>query len=182
MATNICRNSQCEYFNRPLPNNAKVCPLCGSALSSGISTSQALESQTANPKPVDTTITSNEQAPLPPAPRPHKPVLKLIHTPSGREFYFSEEDGYIGRKGQTTKTTPAIDVTGIPHEGIVSRVHARIYWDWSQDSYMIVDNNSRNGTFLNGTPLERGVNYRLNQGNSLQLGQDNLVSFTVSIS
>ena len=180
MAINTCRNSQCEYFNRPLPNNAKVCPFCGSALSSG---SQAPESQTsANPKPVDTTITSNEQAPLPPAPRPRKPVLKLIHTPSAREFHFSEEDGYIGRKGQTTKTTPAIDLTGIPHEGIVSRVHARIYWDRLQDSYMIVDNNSRNGTFLNGMPLERGVNYRLNQGNSLQLGQDNLVSFTVSIS
>ena len=180
MAINKCPNSQCEYFNRPLPNNVKVCPFCGSPLNSG---SQALESQTsANPKPVNTTISSNEQAPLSPAPRPRKPVLKLIHIPSGREFYFSEEDGYIGRKGQNNKTTLAIDVTGIPHEGIVSRIHARIYWDWSQDSYMIVDNNSRNGTFLNGMPLERGVNYRLNQGNSLQLGQDNLVSFTVSIS
>ncbi|MHC5831773.1 MAG: FHA domain-containing protein, partial [Nostoc sp.] len=32
MAANRCPNSSCEFFNRPLPNHAKVCPLCGTAL------------------------------------------------------------------------------------------------------------------------------------------------------
>lgn len=162
MATNVCREPQCEYFNRPLPDNAKVCPCCGSALSNGVSPPQ--------------------NYPKPPVPsRPPRPVLKLVHTPSGREFYFSEEDGYIGRRGQTNKIIPKIDVTGISHEGIVSRTHARVYWDRSQNAYMIVDSESRNGTFLNGMPLKRGDNYPLNHGDSLQLGQDNLVCFTVSI-
>jgi hypothetical protein len=45
----------------------------------------------------------------------------------GQEFYLSGEDGYIGRRGQNSTTTPAIDLTGIAHEGIVSRSHARVY-------------------------------------------------------
>lgn len=124
-------------------------------------------------------------APAPPAytppPRPARPTLRLIHT-SGREFHLPGEEGKIGRRSQNSATVPEIDLTGIPDEGIVSRFHARIYWDWSQNAYMLVDNNSRNGTYLNGNPLPLGVNYRLNHGDLLQLGQNNLVRFTVSMS
>lgn len=123
-------------------------------------------------------------APAPPAyappPRPARPAIKLIHS-SGREFPLLREEGYIGRCGQSSGTAPEVDLAGIPHEGIVSRTHARIYWDWSQNTYMLVDNNSRNGTYLNGNPLSPGVQYRLNQGDSLQLGQNNLVFLTVSL-
>jgi len=76
---------------------------------------------------------------------------------------------------------PDFDLTGIPHEGVVSRTHARIYWDWTQNVYLLVDNNSRNGTSLNGKLLSPSVHYRLNHGDSLQLGQNNLVCFTVSL-
>lgn len=123
-------------------------------------------------------------APTPPAytppPRPARPILRLIHT-SGREFRLPGEQGEIGRRSQTSRTVPEIDLTGIPDQGVVSRTHARIYWDWSQNAYMLVDNNSRNGTSLNGNPLPPGVPYRLNYGDLLQLGQNNLVSFTVSV-
>lgn len=196
MATNVCRNSQCEYFNRPLPNNAKVCPLCGSALSNGGSASQISTSQAANTAQSSSANSPSayQQIPLTPAGEPTtppytygtapsspaRPALKLLHT-SRREFCLSGENGFIGRRGHTSNNIPEIDITGIPHEGIVSRSHARVYWDWSQNAYMIVDNNSRNGTYLNGTLLSRGVHYRLNYGDSLQLGLDNLVCFTVLI-
>jgi len=108
------------------------------------------------------------------------PVLRLIHC-SGREFYLQGQEGYIGRQGQVSSTTPKIDLKGIPHEEIVSRTHARIYWNSSQKAYMLADNNSRNGTYLNGDRLRPGVNYRLNHGDSLQLGSSNRVCFTVAI-
>ena len=75
---------------------------------------------------------------------------------------------------------PEIDLNGIPEEGIVSRRHARIYWDWSQNTYMIVDT-SKNGTYLNGNLLNTNFSYRLLNGNELQLGQDKLIVFKISI-
>lgn len=108
------------------------------------------------------------------------PVLELIHS-SGREFRLLGQEGYIGRRGQTSRSGPEIDLTGIANDVIISRTHARIYWNWSQNAYMLVDNDSRNGTYLNGNRLVPGVEHRLKHGDSLQLSENNLVCFTVSI-
>lgn len=203
MAANRCHNPNCEYFNRTLPNNAKVCPMCGTTL--GAVNVVAPAPATQPPPVVDRpayqppTPPPAYQPPAPayqeparyippaptpfvytPPPRPARPALSLKHT-SGQEFQLPREQGYIGRRGQTSRTVPEIDLKGIPNEGIVSRLHARVWWDWSQNAYMLVDENSRNGTYLNGNPLPPGVQYRLNHGDSLQLGQNNLVCFTVSL-
>ena len=222
MAANRCPNPNCEYFNRTLPNNAKVCPMCGTALGpvNAVAPAPAPPSPPAvatQPPPVvdrpayqTPTTPPAYQPPAPPpvyqppapppvyhepapyvhpapappvyAPPPHpaRPVLRLIHT-SRREFHLPGEQGYIGRRGQTSRTVPEIDLAGIPNEGIVSRTHARVYWDWSQNAYMLVDNNSRNGTYLNGNFLTPNIQYRLNHGDLLQLGQNNLVCFTVAV-
>lgn len=108
------------------------------------------------------------------------PVLRLIHS-SGQEFRLPGEKGYIGRSSQTSSVIPEIDLAGIPNEGVVSRTHARIYWDSSRKAYMLVDNNSQNGTYLNGNRLYPGFCYRLKPGDSLQLGKSNLICFTVAI-
>lgn len=209
MAANRCPNPKCEYFNRTLPNNAKVCPMCGTNLGNPIAsvsdpsrgiephnhTPPAVDSPTYQPPAAQPSYQSSDRPPsypppdqyvqpaLSPAynppPRP-APILKLIHT-SGREFRLPGAEGCIGRRGQTSNTVPEIDLMGIPNEGIVSRSHARIYWDWSQNTYLVVDNNSRNGTYLNGNPLTPRVPYRLNYGDYLHLGQDNMVCFTVSL-
>lgn len=136
------------------------------------------------PPPVAQKPIANVSPATPPAytppPPPARPALRLIHS-SGREFTLPGEGGYIGRRVQSSKTVPEIDLSGIPDEGIVSRSHVRIYWDWSQSTYMIVDNNSRNGTYLNGNLLSPGVQYSLKHSDSLQLGQNNLVFFTVAL-
>jgi pSer/pThr/pTyr-binding forkhead associated (FHA) protein len=106
-------------------------------------------------------------------------LLKLIHS-SGREFQWSGEAGFIGRRSQSVNIPPEIDLTGIEHEGIVSRRHARISWDWVQNCYMIVDI-STNGIYLNENPLNKGGQYRLMNGDSLQFGQDSLVRFAVVV-
>jgi len=70
---------------------------------------------------------------------------------------------------------PEIDLTGIANEGVVSRSHAQVYWDWGQNTYMIMDKKSRNGTYLNGSLLIPEQPYRLSHGDTLHLGQNNLV-------
>ncbi len=200
MPANRCPNPSCEYFNRALPNNAKVCPWCSTPLGNVIPSTpsnppnppvqpQAPVQQQPNYQPppdypnYSTQYQQREYTPPPPPtynPTPSKlPVLKLIHS-TGREFHLVGEGGSIGRRSQSMPNPPEIDLTGIPQEGIVSRRHARVFWDWSQNAYMIVDT-STNGIYLNGNLLNNGVSYRVINGDSLQLGQDGLVTFTVSI-
>lgn len=106
------------------------------------------------------------------------PTLKLIHT-SGKEFHFTQEEGLIGRRSANEPNfIPDIDLSVIPHQSVISRRHARVYWDWSQNSYMIVDM-STNGIYLNNNLLNPGIPYRLINGTPVQLGQDALVNFTV---
>ncbi|MDF5721793.1 MAG: FHA domain-containing protein [Rhizonema sp. PD37] len=187
MIANRCPNPNCEYFNRTLPNNAKVCPMCGTPLGNVIGSTAAHNHQVTpvvERSPTTPPISSPPPAPTSPTytppQSPARPILILTHT-NGKEFRLLGEEGNIGRRTPTHKTLPEIDLTGIPNEGIVSRTHARIYWDKSQNVYVLVDNSSRNGTYLNGNLLSANVAYRLNHNDSLQLGQDQLVCFTVSL-
>ncbi|MFM6038488.1 MAG: FHA domain-containing protein [Sphaerospermopsis kisseleviana] len=207
MAANRCPNPSCEYFNKILPNNAKVCAWCGTPLGNLVAPTPQIPTPpqpTPIPTPIPPQPTPRPTPPEPikqppvedqtnyqprspiqpiqpayPPPTPKVPLLKLIHF-SGREFQWSGEAGFIGRRSQSITIPPEIDLTGIPNEGIVSRRHARVSWDWSQNSYMIVDM-STNGIYLNGTPLSPGVQYRLMNGDSLQFGQENLVRFAVHV-
>jgi pSer/pThr/pTyr-binding forkhead associated (FHA) protein len=197
MTANRCPNPSCEYFNRALPNNAKVCPWCSTPLGNVIPSTPSnppvqpqapAQEQSRYQPPVESVnySTQYQQRPSPPSPAytatptsSRLPVLKLIHS-TGREFYLSGEGGSIGRRSQSMPNPPEIDLTGIPQEGVISRRHARVFWDWSQNAYMIVDT-STNGIYLNGNLLNNGVSYRILSGDSLQLGQDGLVTFTISI-
>ncbi|MFN6529998.1 FHA domain-containing protein [Nostoc sp. ChiSLP03a] len=212
MPANRCPNPSCEYFNRALPNNAKVCPWCSTPVGNVVSPTPQTPSQpppiqqqpsqppvqyqrpptdqpnyqTPQQAPIDYSTVYQPRVsyqPTPPVytPPPQRaPALKLIHS-TGREFHLIGEGGYIGRRSQSPGIAPPeIDLTGIPSEGIVSRRHARVDWDWSQNSYMIVDM-STNGIYLNNNPLTPGMQYRLLNGDSLRFGQDNLVNFTVYV-
>lgn len=196
MPANRCPNPTCEYFNRALPNNAKVCPWCSTPLGNIIPpapnnppTQQPPQQppppeQPPNQSAPDYSTQYQQRSYVAPTPQqytppPRLPVLKLIHS-TGREFSLSGEVGSIGRRTQSMPTPPEIDLSGIPQEGIVSRRHARVFWDWQQNTYMIVDT-SVNGIYLNGNLLNSGVSYRLSNGDLLQLGQDNLIVFKVVV-
>ena len=205
MSVNRCSNPSCEYFNRVLPSNAKACPMCGTSLGNALAQSVApaapLAAIPATPAPPKFTPAPPVTPSAPPAaagldrtqyqsrvpaaappnlpPDPKVPLLKLIHS-SGQEFPLLGEAGYIGRRSPTKPVPPEIDLAGIPGEDVISRNHARVTWDWSHNAYTIVDM-STNGIYLNSSLLTAGVPYRLIDGDSLQLGQDSLVSFTVSV-
>jgi pSer/pThr/pTyr-binding forkhead associated (FHA) protein len=196
MPANRCPNPNCEYFNRALPNNAKVCPWCSTPLANLITPTPSRPTSPEPTPPQPVVNQPNYQPPvnypsdyqqrvnqhIPPVqpaytpPQPKLPIIKLIHT-TGREFQWSGEVGFIGRRSQSMKIPPEIDLTGLPHEGIISRRHARVYWEWSQNTYMIVDM-STNGIYLNNNSLTPGMQYRLLNGDSIRFGQDNLVNFT----
>ncbi|MBD1847211.1 FHA domain-containing protein [Cyanobacteria bacterium FACHB-63] len=196
MPFNPCRNSKCEYFNKSLPANAKVCPWCGEPLGSVFPPADPQpDPQPAPPAPPPPVYTPPQPPIQPPPPPvytpppvvqtwettpPTRPTLRLIHS-SGREFQLPGDSGSIGRTTASNPKTPEIDLAGIPNEGVVSRIHARIYWDAAKNTYMIIDNRSRNGTFLNQAILRPEVPYQLAQGMSLQLGQEGLVSFTIAL-
>ncbi|WP_445633445.1 Phosphopeptide-binding protein [Nostoc sp. DSM 114161] len=223
MPANRCPNPSCEYFNRALPNNAKVCPWCSTPIGNVVTpTSQPpIQSQPSQPPiqqqpiqppiqppiqqppnqyqrtdqpnyqvpqqtPVDYSTVYQQRVSYPATPPVYNPppqrapVLKLIHS-TGREFHLVGEGGFIGRRSQSPGIAPPeIDLTGIPNEGIVSRRHARVDWDWSQNAYMIVDM-STNGIYLNNNLLTPGMQYRVLNGDSLKFGQDNLVNFTAYV-
>ncbi len=198
MSVNRCPNPSCEYFNRVLPTNANVCPMCGTGLGNAIASASAPPTTSPDPAAAPQFIPSSPQySPVPdrtqyqsrvpsvpppptPPPSPQVPLLKLIHS-SGREFHLLGEAGYVGRHSPSKLAVPEIDLTGIPGEDIISRHHARVAWDWSHNAYMLVDM-STNGIYLNGNLLTSGVPYRLMNGDSLQLGQENLVNFKVAVS
>ena len=202
MSVNRCPNPSCEYFNRVLPTNANICPMCGSALGNAIASAPSAPPIPPTPSPSPTTppriIQSQSlhspvpdytqyqsrvpSVPPPPAhsPSPQVPLLRLIHS-SGQEFKLLGEAGYVGRRSPSKLVVPEIDLTGIPGEDIISRHHARVAWDSSHNAYTIVDM-STNGIYLNGNLLTSGVPYRLMNGDSLQLGQENLVNFKVAVS
>jgi hypothetical protein len=192
MSVNRCPNQKCEYFNRTLPNNARVCPMCGTSVGNAIPSTPIQPSPPTYfprepenyPPPNNSTFEQglNPYPPIshPPAPQPRLPILKLIHS-SGREYRLPGEAGYIGRCSKSVNLPPEIDLTGIANEGVISRRHARVYWKWSENVYIIVDI-STNGIYLNGNPLTPGEEYRLINGDSLKLGQENLINFQVIIS
>lgn len=196
-----CHNPNCEYFNRTLPSSANVCPMCGTQLGNVIAQSPAAShpvtpsiAPTPQPQRVEPSNyvkipDSTQYQPRVPSIQPEQisrqsnfakiPLLNLVHS-SGKEFYLSGDAGYIGRYSPSLPISPEIDLTGVPHEDIISRRHARVAWDSAQNAYMLVDM-STNGILLNGNLLTSGVPYRLIDGDSLQLGQDRLVSMTVVI-
>lgn len=65
------------------------------------------------------------------------------------------------------------------HSSIVSRKHGEFVYDNSDDAYYYIDNNSLNGTFINGTKLQaynsRGSRaFRLSDGDIIRIDRSNL--------
>ncbi len=107
-----------------------------------------------------------------------QPSLLLAHS-SGQSFPVQGMFVQLGRRGGPK--SPDIDLADLPHAQNVSRLHAHIQWDPNQRAYMLTDDRSTNGTFLNGRPLEPGKPYTLSNGDQLELGHEHLIQLRVSI-
>ena len=172
--THRCPEPSCSFFNQVLPHNAKICPMCGTSLAQAVQPPVSVASTPYAPNSTPTpqiSSTTNSQK---------RPQLKLLH-PSNQSFLLLRESGAIGRQSLAGGMRPEIDLTGLPHAGIISRTHAHLYWDFGQQAYMIVDD-SRNGSYLNDKLLARGAPHLLNHGDKLQLGQERLICLQVELS
>lgn len=175
MQTHRCPEPSCSFFNQVLPHNAKICPMCGTSLAQAVQppamvASAARYAQASAPSPQRSSTINRQE----------RPQLKLLHS-SDQSFLLLRESGTIGRQSLANGMRPEIDLTGLPHAGIISRNHAHLYWDVAQQAYMIVDD-SRNGSYLNDKLLARGAPHSLSHGDKLQLGQERLICLQVELS
>lgn len=200
MATVKCQNPHCDYFQKSVPDG-KFCPFCGEPIGitqPNIETDSQPNLEPTPPpfRPFDTpTSNPSVSSPQPfvspptvvepsPLPKNDRAFLSLVHD-SGKKFSIDEKNSskkfYVGRKGGTKVPQPQIDLTDIPHFERVSRPHAHIIWDDRANSYIFVDEESTNGSILNGQSLEPFQPYRLNHGDILELGREHKVMFTIEL-
>ena len=202
MPTVKCLNPQCDYFQKPIPDG-DFCPFCGEPINLSYTPAiSTVSPQLADPSPSPIpTGYPLESPPLPPPAPPVKPTpnkpgvtmveepsprLNIVHTTSAQKFTIDKETAinkiYLGRPDYSESLPAAvIDLSTIPYGERISRSHAYVYWDVHQQCYMIVDNNSTNGTILNGISLIANQPYPLKQGDKIALGKEQKVVFTIEI-
>ena len=180
-------NPQCDYFERAVPEG-DCCPYCGEPLnmetSSYSETPQYYTPPEPNPIPVSPSPAQN--APSRTVVEVPNPSLKLVHSNSGETFTIDRNSAinkmYLGRQDGIPSDRNVIDISNIPFAERVSRLHAYVTWDNYRNSFTIVDDNSTNGTILNGETLTPQQPYPLNTGDRLEFGREHKVIFTVEIS
>ena len=89
--------------------------------------------------------------------------LRSVDT--GAVFSCSNAHNLIGRSLEA-----GINLAHLPQRDAVSRLHANILY--REDGYWLKDENSRNGTFVNGQQLPAGERVHLRDGFTLQFGKD----------
>ena len=179
-------NPECDYFEKTVPEG-EFCPHCGKPLNRAIYS------------PIDTSEPyiplEPEPIPVSPEPYPNSPSrtvveapnlsLKLRHADSGETFTIARHSAmnkiYIGRQEGISSEPNFVDVSNISFAERVSRRHAYITWDSSSNSFTIADNESTNGTILNGRSLTPHQSYSLKRGDRLEFGREHKVIFTVDI-
>jgi CRP-like cAMP-binding protein len=97
----------------------------------------------------------------------------LIHEASGVEFALTAESHSVGRSSQTRGVQPDVDLTRFDPEKSLSRRHARIVR--KPDGFYVVQEEGRNGTFLNGRRLEPDEETSVTNGDHLTFGLVELV-------
>ncbi len=199
MAIVKCMNPKCDYFERAVPEG-DCCPYCGEPLNSE-STSANYQEPYIPPQPEPVPFVP----PAPPEPTPYVPPpvierekplirtviepknisLQLVHTNSGQCFtidrYSAINKIYLGRQEGIPRDVPVKDLSELPFAERISHLHAYVTWDNNRNSFTITDNESTNGTILNGQSLTPRQPYPLNPGDRLEFGREQKIIFQVEI-
>lgn len=98
----------------------------------------------------------------------------LIIQRSNRIVQLTKIDTFLGRRDYTTGFIPDVDLTKEDEEKYISRKHAKI--SYSDGKFFLSEEpGAINGTFLNGTKLNTGVKYELNNEDELTLCHLNII-------
>ena len=105
----------------------------------------------------------------------------LVKPDSGEKFNLpsGEKLVYIGRVNEEFPVQ--IDLSGLPNNDIISRVHAVIHVD--NDNYYLEDAGSSNGTWLNDEKINPGARFRkqLNSGDIIAFGKHKTITLIFEI-
>lgn len=108
-------------------------------------------------------------APPPPPPKPVAPpaYAHLRELPQGRQLPLIYDRSLIGRLSEADGVKPEVDLAAFG-EGGVSRKHAQI--TRAEGQVYLEDLSSSNGTFLNGTRLQPGLQTPLQHQDEVRFG------------
>jgi pSer/pThr/pTyr-binding forkhead associated (FHA) protein len=158
---------------------ALFCDACGAAVHPA---AQALvEAVTPHPrrgaearkKAADEAGAPHPQVELPPplpAEPPKAPPLRVVIPHQETELTLQSKLIQVGRADPESGFSPELDLT--PYDGFehgVSRRHAAI--QWVEGSYVILDQHSVNGTWLDGIRLMAGYAYQIPPGAEIRFGE-----------
>ncbi len=145
-----------------LPNVA-FCEDCGASLSAG----------GVNPVSSQPPVTYDAPTPVAPTPQPDAGRrARLLHS-SGKEFPLDKDVILIGRRSPVDGIFPEVDLTDYDTESYISRRHAKLMLN--ESGILFEDLGSSNGSFLNGSRMQSGVQQMVRDGDSLRLGKTELV-------
>ncbi|AFY37824.1 Forkhead-associated protein [[Leptolyngbya] sp. PCC 7376] len=103
--------------------------------------------------------------------------MELFHIQTNQAFKIFTEHNLIKVGKFVEPDAKDINLINIPNADVVSRIHLYLYIDPSGNHCELEDQGSSNGTFINGQPLNPFVRQFLNDGDTINLGQENNVSF-----
>lgn len=93
-----------------------------------------------------------------------------LKSPSGETFPLAASgDTTIGRYDASTKSSPEVDLGALDEKKTTSRRHARITRREGR-FFLQEDVGTSNGTFVNGTRIQPGVEHELTDGDQLRFG------------
>ena len=104
-----------------------------------------------------------------PAPPSRDRVAVLVDLTSSKTFKLANGESTIGRADRLTGFTPDIDLSSLDTQRTLSRRHAKIV-SRDGDYYVREEIGTRNGTFVNGTRVQTGVDVRIASGDRVRFG------------
>lgn len=102
--------------------------------------------------------------------------MELFHVQTSQVFPLLTQYQIIKIGKFSEAQSQNINLINVPNNDIVSRLHLYIYPSINSKLFEIEDQNSSNGTFLNGEQLIAFQRYRLKHGDCISLGKEGKVT------
>lgn len=150
----------CASCGAENPSYEAYCEDCGASLSGSSA-----------PTPVVPSSSGSDT----PAPPPARPAarMRLSLTDGSRDFPVDKDTIELGRKSPVDGIYPDVDLTDVDTDSFISRRHGRVLK--ADTGVVYEDLGSSNGSFLNDSRLQAGVQTALKDGDRLRLGKTEMV-------
>lgn len=151
----------CASCGAENPSYEAYCEDCGASLSGSSASTPAV--------PVSSGAVESPTASAPP------PIarMRLSLSDGSRDFPVDKDTIELGRKSPVDGIYPDVDLTDVDTDSFISRRHGRVLR--ADSGVLYEDLGSSNGSFLNDSRLQAGVQTALKDGDRLRLGKTEMV-------